>query len=88
MKSYCEAVGIQFDPKMTSWEPGTFHNPYIPWIAYFQTIFQSSGFIKIKPEQQVPVPLHELPNEVIECMEKSRMFYEDMQKACIKPPCI
>ena len=85
MKSYCEAVGIQFDPNMTTWEPNSFHIPYAPWSAWCDTVFQSSGFIKIKPEQQVPVPLNELPSKVVRCMEESRMHYEEMQKTSIKP---
>ena len=85
MKSYCEAVGIQFDPNMTTWEPGSFRIPYAPWSAWCNTVFQSSGFIKIKPEQQVLVPLNDLPSEVVKCIDESRIHYEEMQKACIKP---
>ena len=85
MKCYCEAVGIPFDPKMITWEPGPFNISYAPWNSWMNSVFQSSGFVKIKPEEQTPVPLHELPTEVVKYMEKNKMFYEEMQKACIKP---
>ena len=85
MKSFCETVGIQFDPNMTSWEPGAFHIPYAPWNAWCDTVFQSSGFIKVMPEQQASISLKELPNEVVNCIDKCRTHYEEMQKVCIKP---
>ena len=85
MKSYCEVVGIQFDPNMTSWEPGTIRVSYSPWNSWHDTVLQSSGFNKVMPAQQVPIPLNELPNEVVKCIDKSRIYYKEMQKACIKP---
>lgn len=33
MKSYCKAVGIQFDPNMMSWEPGHFVPRYKVWTS-------------------------------------------------------
>ena len=69
MKSYCEAVGIQFDPNMTSWEPDTIHVSYSPWNSWYDTVLQSSGFKKVMPTQQVPIPLNELPNEVVKCID-------------------
>ena len=85
MKSYCEAVGIQFDPNMTTWEKGSTENRYKLWSpVWYSTVDQSTGFIKIKPEEQKPVPLHELPQEVIKYIDESHFCYEEMKKACLK----
>ncbi|XP_065901570.1 uncharacterized protein [Dysidea avara] len=91
MKSYCEAIGITFDPNMTSWGKG-FTSPF----TYTATgpaeadkwnvnLYQSTGFIKIKPEEQKQVPLHELPSEVVKCIEECHVQYMEMWKDCIKP---
>ena len=86
MKAYCEAVGIPFDPNMTSWEPGPMICYYKIWIEkWTNEINHSSGFIKATPESQKPVPLHELPREVVKCIEDSRVHYTEMRKDCIKP---
>ncbi|XP_065896223.1 uncharacterized protein [Dysidea avara] len=85
MKVYCEAVGIPFDPKMTSWEPYSCPIAYKMWIDnWFDVLNQSSGFIKTKPGEQKPVPLHELPNEVVKRIENSRECYMEMKKECVK----
>ena len=85
MKSYCEAVGIQFDPNMTIWEKGSIATRYKLWSAvWHSTVNQSTGFIKIKPEEQKPVPLHELPQDIIKYVDESRFCYEEMKKACLK----
>ena len=86
MKSYCDAVGIQFDPKMTSWEKGKTQTRYQFWItAYNSAVDESTGFIKIKPEEQKPVPLNELPDDIIKFIDESRFYYDQMKKVCLKP---
>jgi len=86
MKSYCKAVGIPFEPKMMSWEPAPFNIHYKVWKAdWYQQLNQSTGFIKTKPGEQKPVPLHELPSDVVKCIEDSRVYYTEMTKHCIKP---
>ena len=90
MKSYCEAVGIQFDPNMTTWEKGSSENRYKLWSpVWYSTVDQSTGFIKMKPEDQKPLPLHELPQDVIKYIDESRHYYDDMKKVCLKvePAC-
>jgi len=87
MKSYCEAVGILFDPNMTSWDQG-FSDPfaYSFWEQHwFSTIKQSTGFIKTKPEEQKPAPLHELPSQLLKWIEETRVQYTEMRKDRIKP---
>ena len=84
-KYYCEAVGIQFDPKMLTWEPATCPNQNDIWAPHNTVINQSSGFIKVTPEQQKPVSLHELPAEVMAHIENNRPQFEEMQQDCIKP---
>jgi len=85
MKSYCEAVGIPFDQNMTSWEPIPLHVHYKVLVGWNQQVNQSTGFVKIKPEEQKPVPLHELPSNVVKCIEDSHVYYKEMRKDCIKP---
>ena len=88
MKSYCEAIGITFDPNMTSWEKD-FTSPFTypsKWgERWFADLKQSTGFIKIKPDERKPVPLHELPNDLVQCIKECRVQYSEMQKDCIKP---
>ena len=85
MKLYCEATKIQFDPKMTSWAPGPCPGQYEAWTSFNSVINQSSGFIKTNPEQQQPVPLNELPTEVVKHIEINRLQYKQIQQFCIKP---
>ena len=86
MKSYCKAVGIQFDPNMTRWEKGISASWSKLWSpVWFTTVDQSTGFIKINPGEQNPVPLQELPHDIIKCIEDSRPCYSEMKRASIRP---
>ena len=86
MKSYCEAVGIQFDPNMISWELGRFDPRYKVWSSkIWHSVLQSTGFIKINPGEQKPVPINDLPREIQKCIEDSRFYYEELKKARLKP---
>jgi len=81
MKNYCDTVGIQYEPHMTTWEPCPVPVPGI-WVEYHRELKASSGFI---PEEQKPVPLEQLPKEVVQCIDECRPSYEAMLGACIKP---
>ena len=83
MKKYCEAVGIDFDPRMTSWDPGPCPSHYKIFSQWNSTVDQSTGFIKVKPEELPPVPFHELPHEVMGAIENSKICYQEMKKYCI-----
>lgn len=86
MKCYCEAVGIQFDPNMTKWEKGSSEDRYKIWSpVWYSTVDQSTGFIKTKLEDLKPVPLNELPQAVIKCIDESQFYYNEMRKFCLKP---
>ena len=86
MKSYCEAVGIQFDPNMIKWEKGTSEKWCKLWsTAWFSAVDKSSGFIKINPAEQKAVPLNELPPDVIKFIEESRTYFDEMKMACLQP---
>jgi len=85
MKSYCKVVGIPFDPNMTSWEPVPLRVHYKVLVGWNQQVNQSTGFVKIKPGEQKPIPLHELPSDVVKCIEDSRAYYTEMKNDCIKP---
>jgi len=84
MKSYCEAVGIEFDPKMTTWEPGRCPSHYRIFSQWNSTVDQSTGFIKVKQEDLPPVSLQGLPNEVLKAIEKSKIFYQEMKRYCVR----
>ena len=84
MRSYCDNVGIRYEPRMTTWEPCPVPGPDI-WAEYHRTLKASSGFIRIKPEEQKPVPLDQLPEDVVQCIDDCRPSYEAMLGACIKP---
>jgi len=60
-------------------------NWYHLWSSVWNfTVDQSTGFIKIKPEEQRPVPLHELPDDVIKYIDESRFYYDKMKKVCMR----
>ena len=84
MKKYCDSIGIQYEPHMTTWEPCPTPGLDI-WAEFHTKIKASSGFIRIKPEEQKPVPLDQLPKEVVQCIDECRPSYEAMLGACIKP---
>jgi len=84
MKKYCNTVGIQYEPHMTTWEPCPTPGLHV-WAEYHKVVKASSGFIQVKPEEQKPVPLEQLPKEVVQCIDECRPSYEAMLGACIKP---
>ena len=89
MKSYCDAMGIKFDSKILSWEPGHFVPRYKNWssqnVWLHSTVLQSSGFIKTNPMDQKPIPINDLPREVQEHIEDSRFYYNELRRVCLKP---
>lgn len=86
MKTYCEAVGIQFNPNMTKWEKRSIDTQYKIWSSVWNsTIDQSTGFIKTKLEDLKPVPLNELPQAIIKYIDESKFYYHEMKKFCLKP---
>ena len=76
MKAYCEAVGIQFELHMTSWEPKSFFHSRF-WTAWFAGYSKSTGFVKKLKE--VPLPLEELPQRVVNYIDKCCPLYEEMR---------
>ena len=89
IKSYCDAVGIRFDPKMMSWEPGQFvpRYAYKVWASkdWHATVMQSTGFCKNTAGVQKQVPINDLPKEIQKYIDGSRFYYEEMKKVCLKP---
>ena len=87
MKSYCEAVGINYEPSMTTWKPlsaaselGARERPY-----WYDAALQSSGFKKTDPRDQKPVPLDQLPKDFVDYIDKCRPLYEEMRAVKINP---
>ena len=87
MKSYCEAVGINYEPSMTTWKPlsaaselGARERPY-----WYDAALQSSGFKKTDPRDQKPVPLDQLPKDFVDYIDKCRPLYEEMRAGNLSP---
>ena len=85
MKLYCDSIGIQFEPHMTSWEPGHIPGATKCWKDCRTACETSSGFIQINYSEQKPIPLDELPKEVLDCIDQCQSYYEEMLVERIKP---
>ena len=88
MRSYCDAVGIVYEPHMTTWNQKDFPDrvPTVDvWTPFRKTIMNSSGFIRTPPEEQKPVPIAELSKKALEFIDICRPIYNEMASNCIKP---
>ena len=85
MMSYCEAVGIQYEEKMTTWEPGPIPE-WDVWVGWHDNALKSSGFHrKTSTSRQKEIDLAELPEEVLSTLEKSKNYYDKLYAARIRP---
>ncbi|PWZ00466.1 hypothetical protein BCV70DRAFT_95979 [Testicularia cyperi] len=78
IKSYCEAVGIQFSQDMLSWDSGPV-DEWAKWGGYHNAAENSTGF---KKETKANVPEH-LQGAVDDCLEPYTYL---LHKATIKAP--
>lgn len=85
MKLYCDGIGIPFELHMTSWEPGHVPGATHCWKKYRTACETSSGFNQIDYSEQKPLPLDELPKEVLDCIDQCQQYYEEMFTERIKP---
>lgn len=85
MKLYCDGIGIQFESHMTSWEPGHIPGATECWKDCRTACETSSGFIQVDYSKQKPLPLDELPKEVLDCIDQCQPYYEEMLVERIKP---
>ena len=96
MMSYCEAVGIQYEETMTTWEPGLIPewdaNETGLWglwtgseTGWYDSVRKSSGFHKSSARKTAEINLDELPEEVLSTIETSKHYYDKLYAARIEP---
>lgn len=76
MKRYCEAVGMPYEPHMTTWQPGRVSDwdkcdKY--WPGWHAGVINSSGFHK-----KAPSKTNDLPSEILKLIEASRPYYDEL----------
>ena len=91
MEAYCSAVGIRYNPGMTSWEPGMIHDWSIAnegWTdLWSSSTAATSGFIRhdsVGEQDMTPVIPSDLPEEVAACIRESWPLYQEMHAARLR----
>ncbi|KAK3735135.1 hypothetical protein QZH41_000005 [Actinostola sp. cb2023] len=75
MKKYCEAVGISYEPHMTTWQAGMMDG-WTSWPkGWFNSVSQSTGFEKRSATKSVSEAKEKHPEEVAKAIEDLRPFY-------------
>ena len=80
MKAYCNAVGIRYNPGMTSWEPGMIHDWSVASESYLYQSFAAStadspavlALVNRKNRTS------DAPVEVSACISESWHLYQEM----------
>ena len=90
MEAYCIAVGIRYNPGMTSWEPGMVHDWSVASESWtdllYRSVAASSGFsyhVSTGEQDNMtgPVIPSDLPEEVSACIRESWPLYQEMHAA-------
>ena len=88
LKSYCEAVGVNYKVGMTKWSQKYSHELLgcnIPvCLGWHDAVFSASYIIKSTQQIQIPA-IEELPEAIREDVKDLIPLYEDMKKASLKP---
>ena len=93
MKAYCNAVGIRYNPGMTSWEPGMVHDWTVAsenWTdIWYKSVAASSGFVRravstSEQDMTAPVIPSDLPEEVSACIRECWPLYQEMYAARLR----
>lgn len=76
MRTYCEAIGVTYQPEMTKWQPG----PVPGWdrhvcAGWHDAVMESNGFVKRSRDTEEP-STSGLSNDVIEVIEECMPMYE------------
>ncbi|XP_064382535.1 uncharacterized protein LOC135331342 [Halichondria panicea] len=87
MRLYCEAIDIPFEPHMIAWEEGKLDTrmPVKEWESYFDSFQESTGFIKSPSMDEKPIPIHELPTDMVEYIDTCNPRYEKLLDKCNRP---
>lgn len=79
LQSYCEAVGLEYEENMTSWEPGPVPE-WDTWAGWHEDALKSSGFKpRVKKNRSracTAFDVEDLPPEVAAVVEKCMPHYE------------
>jgi len=92
MRSYCEGLGIKFNPKILSWEPGpAFELDNYNWpLGWHEHAFESCGFETQDSAKKVAAAKRhkeeKLPDLVEETIKRSMPFYQEMYNAKCRSP--
>lgn len=88
LQSYCEAVGLEYEETMTSWEPGPVPE-WDVWAGWHEDALKSTGFKprakKNRPQTSAAFDLEELPPEVASVVEECMPYYETLAAKKISP---
>lgn len=88
LKSYCEAVGLEYEENMTSWEPGPVPE-WDVWAGWHEDALKSSGFkARVKKNRNRPCAafdMEDLPPEVAAVVEECMPYYERLSAKKIFP---
>ena len=73
LQSYCEAVGLEYEENMTSWEPGPVPE-WDVWAGWHEDALKSSGFRqgsrKIRSRSCAAFDVEDLPPDVAAFVEE------------------
>ena len=87
LKSYCEAVGVNYKVGMSRWSKKYSHvllGCNIPLcLGWHDTVFSSNGINKATEPIRIPA-LEDLPEAVRDIVKDLLPYYEDMKKASLQ----
>lgn len=88
LQSYCEAVGLEYEENMTSWEPGPVPE-WDVWAGWHEDALKSSGFkARVKKNRSracVAFDVEDLPPQVAAVVEECMPYYETLSAKKIVP---
>lgn len=88
LQSYCEAVGLEYEENMTSWEPGPVPE-WDTWAGWHEDALKSSGFKpRVKKNRSracTTFDVEDLPPEVAAVLEECMPHYEALAAKKILP---
>jgi len=84
MKAYCDAVGLQYKPGMTSWQPGP-QPDWDIWNGWHDDALQSSGFQRTTPTDHRRGEQLELSAEVKQLADQAMPLYLSLYDKRIRP---
>ena len=84
MAQYCEAVGLEYDPSMLSWEAPLSDERSVVWQGDWYETLASSGGFDGRVTERTP-DLDSLPSEVRRAIDANLPIYEELREYRIRP---